>query len=342
MNKGQAALVVLALLASIMGCGKNKQPKQRVAEPAAVRSDTLPTGLASAASETGLAGSATATGLAAEATQSGQPASGSVALAIDSGQGGASGLPTTQGVTTITVTPLNAKGQPATARGRVLDAELVLVAARYDMSWLQVQRAETLSDAARNSHVFRVQFTQAGSHKLYVVWQPATAGGKEAVPPAVTTVTLQVQGEAAPGQAWNADERHFKGADGSEAEVSWDGGTLQPCKPTRVTTLWKEGRGKVAAKGATPADSAPRLLYLAVSQAGGDAVAALPQDATSPAAAASTSALGGDAGADAWLTFSQTGVHRVLALRHRRGRTITAHFGVRVEGQLPAGGCPQP
>jgi hypothetical protein len=264
-------------------------------------------------------------------------------VAIDSGQPGGSGLPSTTALTTLTVTPLTAKGQPATARGKVLDAELVLVATRYDLSWMQVLRAVQLSDSAHHSHAFRVQFSQPGSHKLHFIWQPLATPGQPPPPPAVTTVTVQVQGEAAPGQAWADDQRHFRGPDGTEAELSWEGGSLQPCRPLRVTTLWKGPAAKRPDAKSKAADAADSFLYLAVSQSGGDAEVGLPVPATASDTASATapSALGGDSGADALLSFGQTGVHRILAIRQRRGRTATAQFGVRVEGQVAAGGCPR-
>lgn len=174
---------------------KDVTPSLQVEEPAAVA-------LGAAVSPSS---EVTAVAAAAEATQINQAApyhpspealaSASVAIFIDTGAKNPPGSPTAGQRTTVTVTPVDGNGRPLRSRDPLFGAELVMVALRHDLSWVETLRASQLSEPGGLSHRFTLKFPKAGRHLLYFLVKPT--GG----PVSATPVDLTVRGDADPAVA---------------------------------------------------------------------------------------------------------------------------------------------
>lgn len=283
-------------------------------------------------------------------------ASASVAIFIDSGAKNPPGSPTAGQMTTVTVTPVDGNGRPLRTRDQVFGAELVMVAMRHDLSWVEALRTTQLSEPGGLSHRFALKFPNPGRHLLYFLVKPA--GG----PISTTPVDLTVRGDAEPEVEWQEDQGRAVGPEGLAVELRRSPEQIEACRPVHIATNWQQ-KGKVAPLLGSAGSQ--RVLYLAVPQHAGQASVGQPLQVVNPAepaaegatattelagaagAAMSVQAIGGDAGTDAWLTLRQAGRYRILALAQiadgkggKPGPIRSVAFAVTAGGTAPAGGCP--
>ncbi len=261
---------------------------------------------------------------------------------------GSAGQPQANQTTTLTVAPINAKGQVIADLQPLMGGELLLVAMRYDLGWLQVQVAAPIPPDARGKRQFAVKFPQGGRHLLYFLFQP------KGQPLAYVPVDLTVAGPDAPAQAWVEEVPRFAGPDGLEVGLKTEPSAPAPCQPFQVASTWLRRDKPLALLGGDRG----RVLYLLLSEAMGSPVTsqaiavqgdlaaeASAAAAGNPATAGSYRSLGADLGTDALLTANTSGHHKILAIAatgtYAAAHVITAQFGLAVEGKLPPGGCPQ-
>ncbi len=285
---------------------------------------------------------ATAAQLAHPATPEQAPAA---SVALDFQFGGGS-QPQAKQPTGIRVAPIDAKGQVITQLDPLLGGDLLMVAMRYDLGWLQVQSAPPVAAGAQGKRQFTVKFPQGGRHLLYFLFQPK---GK---PMAKVPVDLTVAGPDAPAEPWVEQAPRFAGPDGLEVGLKTEPANPAPCQPFQVATTWLRRGKPLPLLGGDRG----RVIYLLVSEAMGPPSAGQPiavQDdlaaeasaaAANPAVAGSYHGLGGDLGSDALLTATSQGSHKILAIAAPDGPSplpLTAQFGLAVAGKTPPGGCPQ-
>lgn len=362
--------LAFAAAIAVAACGKATPPaapvpsaddKAVTAAPAAADSTA---GLPAAASASADATPAVAAAGAATAAESDAPyqptaealASASVAIFIDSGAKNPPGSPTAGQMTTVTVTPVDGNGRPLRTRDQVFGADLVMVAMRHDLSWVEALRTTQLSEPGGLSHRFALKFPNPGRHLLYFLVKPA--GG----PISTTPVDLTVRGDAEPEVEWQEDQGRAVGPQGLAVELRRSPEQIQACRPVHIATNWQQ-KGKAAPLlGSAGSQS---VLYLAVPENAGQASVGQPLQVVNPAepaaegvtataelagaagAAMSVPAIGGDAGTDAWLTLRQPGRYRILALAQiadgkggKPGAIRSVAFAVTAGGTAPAGGCP--
>lgn len=361
---GGSALVAV-LIAT--GCGKAPAPSPSlpalddkavtVVAPTAEAVAALPAAVSPSAAATAVAAPADATVSELDAPYQPTPqalASASVAIFIDAGAKNPPGSPTAGQLTTVTVTPVDGNGRPLRTRESLFGAELVMVALRHDLSWVETLRATQLSEPGGLSHRFALKFPKPGRHLLYFLVKPA--GG----PVSATPVDLTVRGDAEPAVAWGEDKRQVTGPDGLAVELRSAPEQFEACRPSHIATSWLQ-KGKPMALHAAETQ---RVLYLAIPESAGQASvgkplqiagapsaeAPTPTDRAQDAAAAvmSVQAIGGDAGSDAWLTLHRPGRYRILALAQaasgkgasKASPIRSAAFAVTAGGTAPAGGCP--
>lgn len=313
-------------------------PAVAAAEP------VTPAGAAEAITDTAAPSEATTTGAALET---------SVAIYIDAGTASPAEGPQAGKPISITVTPVDGAGRPLRKRDPLMGSELLLVALRYDMSWVQALRAPQMSEPGGLSHRFRLVVPKSGRHLLYILVKPP--GG----PISVTPVDLTVRGPAVPGEEWGADESRVAGPNGMSIELRSDPEQFTVCQRSHVATNWATKGKPVSLLGAA---GAAKVLYLAVPQGmGAPMIGAALQVADAQGAAGEASAaadqaqatesvapIGGDAGTDAWLTLKVEGKHKIVALSQlpadrggdKAGSISAAVFAVTASGKLPEGGCP--
>lgn len=277
----------------------------------------------------------------------------SVAIYIDAGTASPAEGPQAGKPISITVTPVDGAGRPLRKRDPLLGSELLLVALRYDMTWVQALRAPQMSEPGGLSHRFSLTVPKSGRHLLYFLVKPP--GG----PISVTPVDLTVRGPAVPGEEWGADESRVAGPKGMSIELRSDPEQFSVCQRSHIATNWAAKGKPVSLLGAA---GAAKVLYLAVPQAmGAPMIGAALQVADAQGAAGEASAaadqaqatesvapIGGDAGTDAWLTLKTEGKHKIVALSQlpadrggdKAGSISAAVFAVTASGKLPEGGCP--
>lgn len=326
------------------------QAKAPAAEAAAPPAEA--NALAAAATSVDLAAGASAAAPAADATAAAQAAETSVAIYIDAGTASPAEGPQAGRPISITVTPVDGAGRPLRARDPLLGGELLLVALRYDMTWVQVLKAAQMSEPGGLSHRFALTVPRAGRHLLYFLVKPV--GGAISATP----VDLTVRGPAAPGEPWGEDERRVAGPKGTAIELRSDPEAFPVCQRVHIASTWRHKGTAVALVG----KGAAKVLYLAVPQGMGPPTLATPlqvADAAAASAEASAAAdgaeavesvapIGGDAGSDAWLTLAAEGKHKILALAQlpadrggdKAGAITAAVFAVTASGTRPAAGCP--
>ncbi len=367
MRRLAPSLFALTAALTAAACGRSAPPPATapaeadkavtVAPPAA---GPLPSALPVAASPSAEGTATAAPADATAATAADAPyeptaqalAQATVAIFVDAGAKNPPGSPTAGQMTTVTVTPVDGNGRPLRSRDPILGAELVMVALRHDLSWVQTLRATRLSEPGGLSHRFSLNFPHPGRHLLYFLVKPA--GG----PVSATPVDLTVRGVAEPSTEWGEDKRQFSGPEGLSVELRSAPEQFEACRPSHIATSWLQ-KGKAAALHGAEGQ---RVLYLAIPEVAGQASvgqplqiagAAAPADsatATAQAAAAgmSVEAIGGDAGSDAWLTLRNPGRFRIMALAQlagpkgaaAAGPIRSAAFAVTAGGTAPAGGCP--
>jgi hypothetical protein len=310
----------------------------------AASSPATPVAAAEAVSDTAAPSDATTTAAGPET---------SVAIYIDAGTASPAEGPQAGKPISITVTPVDGAGRPLRKRDLLLGSELLLVALRYDMSWVQALAAPKMSEPGGLSHRFSLVVPKSGRHLLYFLVKPP--GGSISVTP----VDLTVRGPAVPGEEWGADESRVAGPKGMSIDLVSDPSQFTVCQRSHIATNWAAKGKPVSLLGAA---GAAKVLYLAVPQGMGPPMigAALQvadahgaaADATAAAdqaqASESVAPVGGDAGTDAWLTLKAEGKHKLVALSQlpadrggdKAGSISAAVFAVTASGKLPEGGCP--
>jgi hypothetical protein len=321
-------------------CGKPAAPAAQSAAPAKIEPAAPVAAVAPPAP-------ATATAAPAKPAVVERKIDVSVALFIDAGQKNAAAMPQAGKPATIRVTPTAPpRNQAVRELLSVMNAKLLLVALRTDGPWwINVQRAVTLSEPERSSHVFRTTFPTAGNYVLYFLFQPV--GGEIASVPAY----IHVEGKPSEAPEMPALTRRHLGKDGMDVQLLMDKDVPEVCEPVRVASLWLK-KGKPVRLSGAP--NGPAVHYLAmdignsglqVGRVGGPAsgLAEAPTLAGQASPAAVRPAGKGDAGSEAWFTFDRPGMHRVVALAEIQGKqeVVSAPFVINVAGVQPVDGCPK-
>ena len=291
MRRSTPFRLAFAAAITVAACGKPKTPATpapsmddkavtAAIEKGASKAEGLPAAASPSADATpSVAAAVAATAAAAEIDAAYRPsaeamASASVAIFIDSGAKNPPGSPTAGQLTTVTVTPVDGNGRPLRARDPVFGAELVMVAMRHDLSWVEALRTTKMSEPGGLSHRFTVKFPNPGRHLLYFLVKPA--GG----PVSATPVDLTVRGDAEPEVEWQEDQLRVSGPQGLTVELRRSPEQFDACRQTHVATTWLQ-KGKPAPLQG-PADS-QRVLYLAIPEQAGQAAIGQPLQVASGA-----------------------------------------------------------
>lgn len=248
---------------------------------------------------------------------------------LDAGTGNPADLPTAGKPVKLTVTPINEKGQAIAERDRLLGAEMVIVAVRFDLSWRQVLRADKLTDPSRHTHTFKLTFAKAGHHLLYFLFRP------KGRPMAAVPIAVTVHGQTPAAEEW-PDFLPEYNESGLRVALRTSVEELKPCEPFRVATVWTRKGEPIPLQGP---DGEPKVLYLALAESLGTPSMGKP-------AATSTQAFGGDADTEMGLTLLGRGHYKVMAVADtgtpKAPQVTIAWFAVTAKGQVPEGGCPAP
>ena len=340
-----ALLVVLALLVA-QGCGrKNAEIAPASAPAAAPVAAAAPEAVAAPVAATPVADDAGASAEADTAADAGpdkpQPKRYSIALHISSGADKGFKLPFAGKATRIRVTPIRQEdGRPVQELAPVLGAQLVLLVARPDLSWVKVERAEKLDEPDRSTHTFTVRFEQGGSHVLYFLFQEKD-GPVTAVP-----TFLEVQGKSKPrGVRGGRSVRHY--GKGLEVGLQITDRDIEVCQTVPIASIWVNKSKPIRLD--PDGEGGSRVHYIAVDTTGGAVAIALPPSGSAGTATAGSDADEeqgsradpiGDEGTQALFRFEKPGQYGELAIGRSGRKTWLAHFELPVGGSAPADGCP--
>lgn len=253
----------------------------------------------------------------------------SVALHLSAGQSKAFALPELGRRSRVTVTPVDAAGQPYSDLGLALGARLLMVTMRTDGSWARLLRAEELNVPERHKHQFDLTFERAGAHVMVFAFQPEGA--------ALATVPsyIEVKGDKSGDDTVLTDRQLvYQGERGLEVVLHVAEST-RVCQPLIVGSSWRR-HGRPVAVARADAE-APAVHYAALHMGLTTLVLGAP---AAPALGAAAAPDRGDKGSRAVLRLPRAGRYRIIAT-NRSGKTQhTALFTVTAVGEAPPTGCP--
>ncbi|MCO4760683.1 MAG: hypothetical protein KC502_04220 [Myxococcales bacterium] len=253
-------------------------------------------------------------------------------------------LPTEKRPASVRVTPVDRHGTPITSLSDVAGSPLMLIAARRDLSWVEVRAPPKLAQPERATHTFDLTFPQAGAHMLLFAFQPT--GAKRVVVPSF----VNVQGDAKPEDHAGGAQNTWKGAKGLRAELLSEP-LVDVCKPTQFATKWTR-KGKPVTLGALTSVAARPAKGKAAAATKGDGAEAphisyvilrpglkSPQIIAPGLPAARLGKLPKETAAG--FVPDKPGSAAILAVTRIGGKSVVARFDLVVGGKVPLGGCPK-
>jgi hypothetical protein len=319
------------LLATAVGC-KKAPPVTAPTENAAKTAAALPA-------------EATPVALPASVTVVAEPPPGpttALHLSVNmlGGPGLKDGMPSQGEPAAFQVTLRDADGQFVSELEPLLGGKILLVAARADLGWSTVMRAEELSDKVRGRHEFRMIFPFSGIHRVWFLYR---YHGKTFSEELVFTVA----GKPWVGKELPESQVQWQDDKGLAARLKVEPAVPQTCEPFLLATAWTR-HDKPLRMTAEP-DTAT-TWYVAIEGGLGEVATSNAEPVGLPNGSTESMAtkLGGDVGTVATLRVSRPGRYRVLAVATPPGAkagqkdaTVVAPFVITVGGTLHEGGCGQ-
>ena len=322
----------LLLLVAVTGCKKAPTPAQspvgagQVAAP--LPGEPTPAALPALVSVT------------VEPAQAPSTVAPHVSVLMLGGPGLTDGLPTAGEPMAFRLTLRDADGQLVSNLDPLLGGKLLLVAARADLGWSTVLRADEMSDKVRGTHEFRMIFPFSGIHRVWFLFSYQGKTFNE-------ELAFSIAGKPWVGKELPESLVEWQDDKGLAARLKVEPAVPQTCEPFLLATAWTR-KAKPLRMAAEP--GAATTWYVAIEGGLGEIVtsSAEPPPSNLPGASTESTAtkLGGDLGTAATLKVSRPGRYRVLAVATPPGAkaglkdaTVVAPFVITVQGTMHENGC---